>query len=170
MKDFPGDKVLLKTFEEYTKDLRSSYINGKSFCLCGKHGTLKTTTLVNILKVACLKDYSCLYTTLSDLVSVFSSNNEEKFLIKKELNTVDFLVIDEFDGRFMASENASDLYARVLENIFRTRSQNKLPTLMATNSPNVLNIFSGQLKESLGSLFSGYLESITVFGKDFRGK
>jgi len=170
MKDFKGEKNLLKKHDEYVADLKESYTKGKSICLCGSHGVGKSTVLCNILKAACVKDYTCLYTTLSDIVSVFNSNIDEKFIIRKELTTVDFLVIDEFDGRFIGSESASDLYARTLENIFRTRSQNKIPTLMATNSPNVLNAFSGQLKSSLSSLFSGYVESIPVLGQDFRGK
>lgn len=168
MKDFKGSKNLKDLYDSYTLDLKKSYIDGKSFCLCGAHGVGKSMTLANILKMACLKNYSCLYTTLSDAVTAMTYNNEEKFVIKKELNTVDFLVVDEFDPRFIASENAGDLYARTVEHIFRTRSQNKLPTLMASNSPNVLNSFSGQLQKSLESLFNGYLESIAVLGKDYR--
>lgn len=169
IKNFPGNKLIVSTFDDYTRDLNKSYIEGRSICLCGTHGVGKTTLLSSILKVATIKDYSCLYTTLSDIVNAITSNSEEKSIIKKELNTVDFLVIDEFDSRFIGSENAGDLFARTLENIFRTRSQNKLPTLLATNSPNVLSIFSGQLKASLDSLFSGYIESITILGKDLRG-
>lgn len=168
MSDFKGEKILYDTYVKYTTDLTKSYINGVSICFCGTHGVGKSMTLANILKFACLKNYNCLYTTLSDAVSALTYNSEEKFVIKKELNTVDFLVIDEFDPRFIGSESAGDLYARTVENIFRTRSQNKLPTLMATNSPNILNSFSGQLQKSLDSLFKGYLESVPVLGKDFR--
>lgn len=168
MSDFKGDKILLEKYNEYILDLKKSYINGKSMCFCGSHGVGKSMTLTNILKFACLKNYNCLYTTLSDIVSASISNSDEKFIIKKELNTVDFLVIDEFDPRFIGSDNASDLYARTLENVFRTRSQNKLPTLMATNSPNIVQSFSGQLQKSLESLFNGYLENVPVLGKDFR--
>jgi hypothetical protein len=82
---------------------------------------------------------------------------------------VDFLAIDEWDQRFMPSENAADLYARSLESIFRARSQNKLPTLMATNSPNPVESFNGALKDSIDSLMSGYMQFFVVSpGKDFR--
>lgn len=168
MTEFKGDKILFDTYNDYILDLNKSYISGSSFCFCGNHGVGKSMTLANILKFACLKNYTCLYTTLSDAVSALTYNNDEKFIIKKELNTVDFLVIDEFDPRFIGSELAGDLYARTVENIFRTRSQNKLPTLMATNSPNILNSFSGQLQKSLESLFNGYLKSVAILGKDFR--
>jgi DNA replication protein DnaC len=83
---------------------------------------------------------------------------------------VDFLVIDEFDSRFIQSDNAADLYARTLEGIFRTRSQNKIPTLMCTNSPNIIETFNGSLKNSVDSLFNGYLNIFPVFGEDYRKK
>jgi hypothetical protein len=97
-----------------------------------------------------------------------SGNGEEKFIARKELIEVNFLVIDEFDSRFVPSENAADLYARSLESIFRTRSQNKQPTLMCTNSPNVVESFSGPLRASIDSLMKGYLKEFPVMGEDFR--
>lgn len=133
--------------------------------------THNTMTATAILKKASQKGYSCLYTTLSDIVSVLTQGSgEDKFLSRRELALVDFLVIDEFDSRFMPSENAADLYARSLESVFRTRSQNKLPTLMCTNSPNIRETFTGPLKASIGSLMSGYLPIFPVLGDDFRDK
>ena len=102
------------------------------------------------------------------MVNVLTNNHDEKFDARKELLMVDFLAIDEFDSRFMPSENAADLYARSLENIFRVRAQNKMPTIMATNSPNVIESFNGTLKASVESLFSGYISIFPVFGNDFR--
>lgn len=170
-KDFHGDPRLLDKYNEYVADLKSAYTNGSSICFAGGHGLGKTLTVTNILKKASQKNFSCLYTTLSDIVGVLiSASSEDKFLSKRELSLVDFLVIDEFDPRFMASDNAADLYARSLESIFRTRSQNKLPTLMCTNSPNVVESFNGQLKASIDSLMKGYLKVFPVFGEDFRKK
>lgn len=169
--DFKGNKILLDKYNEYISDLKSSYINGTSVCFAGPHGTGKSFTTTCILKAACETNYSCLYTTLSDIISVLTTaNNDDKFIAKRELSMVDFLVIDEFDSRFMSSDNAADLYARNLENIFRTRSQNKLPTLMCTNSPNIIESFNGPLKESIDSLMKGYLKMCYVIGEDFRKK
>lgn len=170
-KDFVGYSGLLTKYNEYVTDLKQSYINGSSVCFAGSHGLGKTMTTTCILKKACQKGYNCLYTTLSDVVNVLTAaDSEEKFLARKELIMVDFLVIDEFDSRFIATENAADLYARTLEGIFRTRSQNKLPTLMCTNSPNILETFTGALKQSIGSLMKGYLKMFPVLGEDFRPK
>lgn len=170
-KDFHGDPRLLKKYEEYIKDLKASYINGTSICFAGGHGLGKTFTVTSILKKSCQKGFTCLYTTLSDIVSIMTSGiGEDKFLARRELALVDFLVIDEFDSRFMPSDNAADLYARSLESVFRTRSQNKLPTLMCTNSPNVVESFNGPLKASIDSLMHGYLKVFPVLGEDFRKK
>lgn len=131
--------------------------------------THNTMTSTCILKKACQKGYNCLYTTLSDVVNVLTNpDSEEKFLARKELTMVDFLVLDEFDNRFISSDSAADLYARILESIFRTRSQNKLPTIMCTNSPNILETFTGPLKQSLDSLMKGYMKVFPVLGEDFR--
>jgi DNA replication protein DnaC len=170
-KNFQGDSRLLEKYNEYTSDLKLAYTSGTSICFAGGHGLGKTMTTTCILKKACQKGYSCLYTTLSDIVSALTqASNDEKFLARRELTLVDFLAIDEFDSRFMPSENAADLYARSLESVFRTRSQNKLPTLMCTNSPNVVESFNGPLKTSIDSLMKGYLVTFPVFGDDFRKK
>lgn len=168
-KDFTGDSRLFKKYQEYTADIKSSYINGVSLCFAGNNGVGKTFTTSSILKIASQTGYSCLYSTLSDIVNVLTqASNEERFSAKRELMLVDFLVIDEFDSRFIPSENAADLYARTLESIFRTRSQNKIPTLMCTNSPNIIESFHGPLKISIDSLMKGYLKIFPVFGEDFR--
>lgn len=169
-RDFKGDPRLFSKYEEYVKDIKQSYITGSSICFAGGHGLGKTMTLTSILKKASTKGYSCLYTTLSDIVNVLTQGGgEDKFLARRELAMVDFLVIDEFDPRFMPSENAADLYARSLEGVFRTRGSNKMPTLMASNSPNPVESFKGQLKDSIDSLMKGYMKVFTVApGKDFR--
>ncbi len=169
-RDFRGDPRLLTKYSEYTQDLKQSYITGSSICFAGGHGLGKTMTITCILKKASQKGFTCLYTTLSDIVSVLTQGGgEDKFLARRELALVDFLAIDEFDPRFMPSENAADLYARSLESVFRTRSSNKLPTLMGTNSPNPVESFKGPLKDSIDSLMKGYLKVFSVApGKDFR--
>jgi DNA replication protein DnaC len=168
-KDFVGDKRLLEKYQDYIADISQSYINGKSICLAGNHGCGKTFTTTCILKKCVQKGYSALYTTSSDIVSVLTqAPYDEKLIAKRELVMVDFLVIDELDGRFWASDTAGDLFGRSLEIVFRTRSQNKLPTIICTNSPNMIESFTGPLKASLDSLMQGYMEFFPVLGSDFR--
>lgn len=169
-RDFRGDPRLLAKYNEYTKDIKESYITGQSICFAGGHGLGKTMTITCILKKASQKGFTCLYTTLSDIVNVLTQGGgEDKFLARRELALVDFLAIDEFDPRFMPSENAADLYARSLETVFRTRSSNRMPTLMASNSPNPVESFKGQLKDSISSLMKGYMKTFVVIpGLDYR--
>jgi len=171
-KDFVGDPRLKQRYDEYVLDFNKSYIDGKSICFIGSHGTGKTSVSTCILKKAAQKNYSCLYTTFSDIIAVLTqASNEDKFLARQELNKVDFLVIDEVDVRFVGnSDQAADLFARSLEGVFRTRSQNTLPTLMCSNSPNFLESFNGTLKASLSSLVRGKVETFVVLGEDHRQK
>lgn len=167
-KDFVGDPRLKQKYDDYTKDIQQSYTNGVSICFAGLHGVGKTTCVSSILKKVTQKGYSGLYTTCSDIVSVLTqAPYEEKLIAKRELVMVDFLAIDELDHRFWSTENAGDLYARTVEGVFRTRSQNKLPTLICTNSPNLIENFTGPLKISLDSLFQN-MEFFVVMGQDFR--
>ena len=166
--NFKGDKILLDKYNEIVSDLKAAYNNGVSLCFAGSHGLGKTMTCANILKMALAKGYSCLYVTLNDIVANTLNNNmEDKATARRELLMVDFLVIDEFDPRYMGSDNAADLFGRILEDIFRTRASNKLPTFMCTNSPNVVESFNGPIKQSISSLMN-YVTKVSVLGKDFR--
>ena len=131
------------------------------------HNTMATTS---ILKKASQKGFSCQYSDITTIVSALTqASSEEKYIVKRELSLVDFLVIDEVDPRFFdASISSNELFAKNIENIFRSRRQNKLPTLICTNSPNLIESFSGTLKHSLGSLFYDKLEIMSVIGQDFR--
>ena len=170
-KDFCGDPRLLTKYNEYISDIKSSYDNGKSICFAGLYGCGKTFVSTCILKKICAKGYSGLYTTATDVVNILvQATGEDKYLSKKELTMVDFLVLDELDPRFYSNENAADLYARSLEGVFRTRCQNKLPTIICTNSPNIVESLNGSLKASIDSLMNGYMEIFPIFGEDFRKK
>jgi DNA replication protein DnaC len=168
MKDFRGPPELKRAYEDITNNLPLAYKQGISVCFAGSHGLGKTLSQTCILKRACQKNYTCLYTTLADIVNaLIDSPNEEKFLARRELMLVDFLVIDEFDPRFVQTESAADLFGKMLEHFFRTRSQNKIPTLFCTNSPNPVEAFTGAMKNSIESLMSN-VKIIPVMGKDFR--
>lgn len=167
-KSFTGDEILIEKYKEITKDLRKSYQDGVAYCFAGNHGLGKTMANCNILKRAVEKGYSALYVNLSDIVSLVTSpNSEDRNVARRELLLIDYLVIDEFDPRYMPNEKSSELFGKVLEEIFRTRHQNALPILMCTNSPNVVESFSGSIKQSITSLMS-CVTMVAVLGKDFR--
>lgn len=168
MHNFHGEKILIDVYSEITSDIKNSYNNGLKLCLTGSHGTGKTTVASCILKRVAEKGYTALYTTLTDVVSLMTSrNSDDKYEARRAILMVDFLVIDEFDPRHMGTDNASELYGRILESTLRSRIQNKMPLIMCSNSPNVVNSFSGALKQSIGSLFN-MVRIVPVVGKDYR--
>lgn len=168
MNEFNGDPVLLAKYESIVKDLGETYSSGSCVCFAGNHGIGKTLTVSSILKRAVEKGYQCLYTTLSDVVAAtVSGPPEEKYVIRRELLMIDFLVIDEFDPRWMPAGASSDLFGRRLEEVFRKRAENGLPLFMCTNSPTVVESFQGPIKKSIESLMN-YADFVTVMGKDHR--
>ena len=169
MNNFLGDQILLEKYNEVANDLKLSYNNGISFCFAGTHGCGKTMTATNILKRAVEKNYSALYITLGDVVScLINAANADRVLARKELLTVDYLCIDEFDARWAGnSELATDLYGRTLEDVLRNRFNNKAPTFLCSNSPKVVDFFTGALKASITSLLN-YTQMVSVIGKDIR--
>lgn len=168
-RNFTGDPTLKEKYVQITNDLRQSYRDGVAICLAGGHGRGKTMTCCNILKRAVEKNFSSLYVNLGDIVSVMlnGKDSEDRAIARRELLMVDFLVVDEFDPRYMSNDKASDLFGKILEEIFRARTQNKLPIMMCTNSPDVIKSFSGAIKESIESLMNA-VKIIPITGFDQR--
>lgn len=160
-----GDSDLLNEYNNLVSDIALMYERGISVCFAGRYGIGKTFVATNILKRALERGYSGLYLNLGDIVSAMKSG--ESYLVRKELVTIDFLVVDEFDPRYMGSESASDFYGRTLEDILRNRSQNKLPLILCTNHQDPVRSFAGELRESVSSLWN-YVTVIPVLGKDHR--
>lgn len=167
MSSFKGAPNLKKFYDDAINHIQDIYNNGQCFIFAGNHGCGKTLTVSNILKRCCHKNYSCFYTTLSDIVSaLIEAPYEDRYYARKELLAVDFLAIDEFDPRFV-NPSASDLFGKTFENIMRTRQQNGMPVFLCSNSPNPNEMFSGSLKESIGSIMSK-VKTIVALGSDYR--
>lgn len=171
MHNFKGPKPLVRIYEQFASNLEEAYSKGTGICLAGSHGTGKTLTSTCILKRAAeSKKYSGLYVNLTDIVNILtSSNKENRDEGRRLLLTSDFLVIDEFDQRFIgASENAAELFGRLLESTIRSRIHNKLPIILCTNNPKPVDGFTGALKISIDSLMK-LVKIIPVIDKDHRG-
>jgi DNA replication protein DnaC len=163
-KHFNGDNSVLEQYQAF-KDIAFIYRNGLSICFVGSFGRGKTMLVTNILKRALEKGFSGLYVNLNDIMSAVKS--KEAHEARKEILTVDFLVVDEFDPRYIATEIASDFYGRTLEDILRNRSQNKLPLILCSNSSKPFESFNGAIQESVNSL-KNYVDVIPLFGSDYR--
>lgn len=172
MSDFQGDKNLLAVYNKISLDIDKSYDDGVCFCFAGGHGRGKTMAASCILK-RCIESgkYTALYVNLTDIINIMASSSQNdqniKSTARKYLLSVDFLIIDEFDSRFMGTDNATDLFGRTLEPILRSRIQNKLPCILCTNNTNPDELFNGALQQSFKSLMKKF-KTIFVIGKDHR--
>jgi DNA replication protein DnaC len=107
MDDFRGPKILKTRYEELTRSIDDTYKRGTALCFSAGHGTGKSITCCNVLKrVVETGRFSALYVNLTDIVNVLLSKTEDKQVARKYLIETDFLVIDEFDTRFMGSDLA----------------------------------------------------------------
>jgi DNA replication protein DnaC len=169
MDKFTGDKNLVKRYEEIVSDIAKAYKDGLRVCFAGSHGCGKTMVCSCILKrVVETGKFNALYVNLTDIVNIMASPRaDDKYEARKQLLSVDFLVIDEFDQRFMGTDNAADLFGRILEPTMRARMQNKLPLIFCTNSTNVVSSFNGPLRSSIESLMRMF-KTVPVLGGDFR--
>jgi DNA replication protein DnaC len=134
----------------------------------GVHGLGKTFGACEILKGAMAKKYTCKYTTMSEIVDMIISKDYE---FKTHLLHSDFLVIDEFDSRYIpTSDRGKDVFGSNLENIIRTRFQNDMPIIFCTNNTNGMQeIFDDTFQQTFKSLFAeSNLISISVGGTDLR--
>lgn len=166
MEDFYGDETFKKFILEYMENIDKEFVDGLTLCFVGHRGTGKTMGACSILKKALLKNYNVYYVTMVDAVSTLTSCDSGYF--RDVVKNIDFMVIDEVDQRFFPSQGSQELYGNHFEYILRTRSQNKLPTIICTNSENTDEIFSGQFKESFESLKAQFVKTFRVGGKDAR--
>lgn len=163
--DFYGESNFKDAIQNYIKNIHDEYSKGITLCLVGERGRGKTLAACAILKKAILENFSVFYITLSDLVANITGPQPELKLLLKEF---DFLVIDEVDQRFFPTQQSMELFGNQLENILRNRMQNRLPTVLCSNSLDISQIFGGEFKKSFESLGAQFIKVLPAGGKDAR--
>ena len=166
MGNFYGDENFKKVVVEYIGKMSEHFANGLVYCFVGHRGTGKTLAACEILKKAISNKYSIYYTTMVDAVGRLLTS--ESYQFRKLIKQTDFFVIDEVDQRFFPSPGSQELYGNQFENIIRSRVQNRLPTIMCTNSEDTDQIFEGEFQQSFESLKAQFIRVIRAGGKDAR--
>jgi len=166
MNGFYGDENFGQIVVAYMNNLSVQFANGLVYCFVGHRGTGKTMAACEILKKALYSNYTAHYTTMVDAVARLLA--PESYQFRKTVRQSDFFVIDEVDQRFFPSQGSQELYGNQFENIVRTRAQNKLPTIMCTNSEDTDQIFGGEFQKSFESLKAQFIKIIRAGGKDAR--
>lgn len=166
-KTFKGDDNFKAHLENYIKSIDKLYNEGKSLALVGRHGVGKTFGACEILKTAISHRYTAKYTTMSEIVDMILFKDYE---FKAALLHSDFLVIDEFDSRYIpTSDRGKETFGANLENIIRTRFQNKMPVIFCTNNSSLNDVFDDTFKQTFDSLFAeSNITVIAVGGVDLR--
>lgn len=169
LQSFNGDQAYKTRLEDLIKNPDEIYSYGKLYAFTGKYGVGKTFGACEVLKGALAKGYVGKYTTMSEVVDMVMSK-EERFDFKQSLLLSDFLVIDEFDSRYIpATDRGKDVFGSTLENIIRTRLQHNLPTIFCTNNASLDEVFDGTFQQTFDSLFSAKnVVNIPVGGVDLR--
>ena len=171
-KNFNSNNILKNKIRPYISDIDGFYDDGKSILMVGTLGTGKTYMASSMLKMAITKGYSCKYINMVDIISNIISNNSINSgeFIDSIIN-YDFLVIDEIDARWIfPSEKSEQIFGCYMEHILRSRFQNKMPTILCSNTLEISKIFSGDFSKSFKSLINHYVDTIVVAGKDYRSK
>jgi len=170
MEKWYGDPDFAEEFKvSYLSRIEAAYADGRVLCLLGHRGVGKTMAACSALKKAILSGYSAHYTSLVDAVDFLVSGDAHDY--RQLLKSVDFLVMDEVDQRFFDHVNSRALYGNQFEYILRTRTQNRLPMIMCSNSERVEDIFfNDQAQASFVSLGTQFFATMRVGGRDARPK
>lgn len=169
IKKFEGNPIFKQKIQSYAQDINEWYDSGKSLILVGGLGTGKSYMSCCCLKLASVADYSTIYTTMMDIINNVVSNKEPEFL--KKILSCDFLVIDEFDSRWIfPSEKSEQMFSSNMEYLLRSRFQEGLPTIICSNTSEIDQVLKDYHSKAFSSLKTKYAEVVYIAGGDLRRK
>jgi DNA replication protein DnaC len=167
--NFSGDPNFKKAVSAIIENINNIYLSGESLGFVGNLGTGKTYAACCILKKAIVSGYDAKYVNMSDVVNGLISKSSDNQEYLSELMNIDFLVIDEFDKRWVfPSEKVEQLFGQTLEHILRSRFQNQMPTILCSNTNNIDDVLSDEFSRAFSSLRQKYMKVFIVAGRDFR--
>lgn len=172
--DYLQDNTRSKV-QSYINKIDKAFNKGIGLYCYGSNGVGKTLCVSIILKETIKKGYSARFTNLSEAITILSNRtfnrNSDSATYQKEIIEVDFLVLDDLTKIYKNTENQTSVYIdSVLDQLFRTRANSCLPTLLTANATRGEAIKSKEESFALGllSLFDEHLLDIHFMGKDIR--
>jgi len=168
-KAFEGDSNFKHFVSNRLSNIDEMYEKGQSLAFVGNLGTGKTYAASCLLKKAIVSGFTGKYANMADIVNGLVSSQTDNSSYLEQLMNVDFLVIDEFDKRWVfPSDKAERLFGQTLEHILRCRFQNYMPTILCSNTENIDEVLSEDFSRAFSSLRSKYMKVLYVAGKDYR--
>ena len=162
-----------KKIEPYVNKLDVFYEKGVGLYCYGSQGIGKSFCEAIIAKAALRKGYSVLYTTLSEIINQFGDGFYDKDIrdaYRREVLQVDFLIVDDIDKTLMNTEKSVSFISAAFDQLFRTRSNELLPTLFSANKSReeFFKNSTGTFGASALSLLAEHLVDVMFMGKDRR--
>lgn len=134
-----NNALTIQKCQEYARQFNSKESYGIQ--MIGNLGTAKTTLLAAICNELMRKNYSCLFTTLSNLIDKFASYSYEHAgnitPLLNWLTTYDFVVLDDI-GRETYSDKRKELVFRIVDTLLN----NKVVTAFSANPECIIKLKS----------------------------
>jgi DNA replication protein DnaC len=164
-----------KKIESYVNKLSMAFEKGVGLYLCGSQGLGKSFCEAIIAKSALRKGYSVLYTNLNEVITQFGDgfyDKEVRDAYRHEVLQVDFLIVDDIDKTLMNTEKSISYIAAAFDQLFRTRSNELLPTILSANKTReeFFKNSTGTFGASALSLLAEHLIDVLFIGKDKRAQ
>jgi len=166
LEDFKGNEKAKNITQKYLVEIDKNIKEGKGLFYIGSNGVGKTYLLAVILKKCVLRHYSVFFTTLGDLVEMYTEGWHSDFEKRKYqacIKDVDILGIDDIGKEFRGGAGLGEI---VFDNLIRYRVQRKKVNIMTSNlQPQELRNIYG---ESLASLLNEGMRIVKITGYDYR--
>lgn len=149
----------LKRIQAYCRNLQEARADGHGFVLCGENGAGKTSMATLILLSALRAGFSIGYLTTQEYLSTIipASHDAELADWFRQVQTADFLVLDELGKESRKEGEGSEFWLASLDSLIRQRCQNLRPTILISNFP------AYQVKKVYGDSFASILASRTEY-------
>jgi len=173
LSDLKQEMIGVKEIKTYISRLSEAHKEGVGVFAYGKNGNGKTLCACLIGKEALKQGYTVRFTFLGEIISAFADamyDQEAQNKLRKDILEVDFLIIDDIDKAYISEK--SKYVDSILDTLFRTRVQNKLPVVITANKTigEILTSHEEVVSKSLLSLFDESVVSILFMGNDHRAE